>query len=452
MSITSFLSIARSALLTHQRAMNVTAQNIANAQTPGYSRQRMMLVAEAPLLSGGHSYGRGVTEGGIQRSRDSFYDATFRRETGLFSHSDTLLGVLSQVEAALHEPSPDGLAASLDSLFNGFADLAADPTSPIARGAVVQAANNLTSQFHRLDSEISQAIQDAGVKMTHDVGEANRLAHVIGELNGQILAAGTGGAPDLQDQRDIAIDQLSNLVAVRVLPRNDGSLSVQSGNTLLVDGAQAQTIAMTAAPGGGFGMTVGGIAFDPQSGSLKALADATTTILPGIRAQLNTLAQSVVTEVNAIHRTGFTASGATNVDFFDPAGLSAGSIALSAAVAGSSGEIAAGGSAAPGDSSIALALAGIERNPVGSLGGATMRDFYVDLAGTVGSKVSDAQNNARTQQALVERADLYRSSVSGVSVDEEMTSLIAQQQAYTAAARMVSMADEMIKEVLGLLG
>ncbi|MEO8199981.1 MAG: flagellar hook-associated protein FlgK [Gemmatimonadota bacterium] len=452
MSITSFLSIARSALLTQQRAMNVTAQNIANAQTPGYSRQRMLLVAATPLLSGGHSFGRGVADGGIQRSRDSFYDATFRRETGLFSQSDTLLGVLTQVEAAVHEPSQDGLAASLDGLFNSFSELAADPTSPVARGAVVQAASSLVGQFHRLDSELTQATQDAGVKMTHDVGEANRLAQVIGKLNGQILAAGESGAPDLQDQRDVAIDQLSNLVAVRVLPRTDGSLSVQSGNTLLVDGAQVQSIGMTANPGGGFNLTAGGIAFDPQSGSLKALADTTTTILPGIRAQLNTLAQSLVTEVNAVHRTGFTASGATNVDFFDPAGVSAGNIQLSAAVAESSGEIAAGASSAPGDSAIALALGGLGRSPVGSLVGATMRDFYVDLAGTVGSSVSDAESNARSQQALTERADLYRSSISGVSVDEEMTSLIAQQQAYSAAARMVSIADQMIQEVLQMVG
>jgi flagellar hook-associated protein 1 FlgK len=162
-------------------------------------------------------------------------------------------------------------------------------------------------------------------------------------------------------------------------------------------------------------------------------------------------AGALVTEVNAIHRTGYTPGGATNTDFFDPAGTTAGTLALTAPIAASATNIAAGATNAPGDGSIALQIAGLAGTGVLSLAGKSLREFYVEIAAGVGLEVRNAMEDADTQQELVDYADLRRSSVSGVSVEEEMVALIAQQQAYSAAARLVRVADEMMQDLMNTI-
>ena len=454
MSLASLLSIARSALIAQQRAMSVTAHNVANAQTPGYSRQRLQLTAADPQLTPMGLVGRGVTEAGIQRVRDAFFDARYRSESGLLGDSATMGDFLGQVEAAVNEPSNDGLAASLDGLFGAFANLANNPASSTSRALVQQAGRRFVQQLHQLDATVRQVADGALTKMREQVGQANDLARRIGALNQQILSSGgpSGSAPDLQDQRDALVDQLSNLVGVRVLQRDDGTIGLVAGDTILVDGANVQTLAVQGLAGGGFGLTTaGGGTVDPKSGSLRALSELTTTTLPGIQQRLAALAQALVTTVNAIHRSGYTLAGATGTDFFDPAGLTAQSIALAPAVVASGDAIAAAGTAAPGDGTIAQQLAGLATAGAAALGGRSFRDFYIDLAGAIGADVSSAWQDVDAHQAMVDQADTMRASVSGVSVDEEMVALIGQQQAYSAAARIVKIADDMMKYVLEMI-
>jgi flagellar hook-associated protein 1 FlgK len=454
MSLASLLSIARSAMFAQQRAMSVTAHNVANAQTPGYSRQRIELSAAAPELTPIGPVGRGVTEVSIERVRNTFFDSRFRSESGLLGNSATMGDFLGQVEAAINEPSADGLAASLDGLFGSFANLANNPASSTSRSLVQQAGRRFVQQLNQLDATVHQVGDGALTQLREQVGQVNELAGRIAELNQQVLASGgaNGSSPDLQDQRDVLVDRLSSLVGVRVLDRNDGTIGLAAGDTMLVDGANSQALAVNALAGGGFSLiTVGGGAVDPKSGSLRALCELTTTTLPGIQAQLDTLARTLVTTVNAIHRSGFTLSGATNTDFFDPAGVTAGNIALAPGILASGDAIAAAGIAAPGDSTIAQQLAALATSGVAGLGGRSFRDFYIDLSGVVGSSVSSASQDASAHLAMVDQADTLRASVSGVSVDEEMVALISQQQAYTAAARIVNVANEMMQSVLEMI-
>lgn len=454
MSLASLLSIARSAMFAQQSAMSVTAHNVANAQTPGYSRQRIELSAATPQFTPQGPVGRGVTEVGIQRVRNTFFDTRYRSESGLLGNSATMGDFLGQVEAAINEPSADGLAASLDGLFGSFANLANNPASSTSRSLVQQAGRRFAQQLRQLDATVHQVADGAFTQMRDQVRQVNELTRQIGDLNGQVLASAgaNGSSPDLQDRRDLLVDQLSSLVGVRVLDRADGTIGVAAGDTMLVDGANSQTIAVNPLVGGGFSLiTTGGGAVDPKSGSLKALCELTTTTLPGIQAQLDTLARTLVTTVNAIHRSGFTLNGSTNTDFFDPTGVTAQTIALAPAVLASGDAIAAAGIAAPGDGTIAQQLAALSTTGVAALGGRSFREFYIELSGVVGSSVSGASQDASAHLAMVDQADTLRSSVSGVSVDEEMVALISQQQAYTAAARIVNVANEMMQSVLQMI-
>ena len=451
MSLVSLLGIARSALMTQSRAMNVTAHNVANAQTPGYSRQRLDVLAATPMWTALGTVGRGVTDAGINRARADFHDAATRRESGLLGHASTLHDLLGQVEGAFGEPSETGLGAALDALFGAFADLANDPSSPVGREMVRLAADRVVRQLRGLDDAVAQAATDALAQARGALADVNTLTAQIADLNVQIRAAG-GRAPDLEDQRGVLLDRLAELVAVRVVPHDDGTVTVLAGGRLVVDAGVSRELELQSAGGSiAVGAVGGGAPIDPGTGTLGGLLELLNQHLPDLRAELDTLAASLVTEVNALHRAGVTPAGATGTDFFDPAGVTAGTIALTAAVAADGGAIAAGATAAAGDGAIALQLAGLGSTGLASLGGGTLREQYVTLASSLGLAVRTADQQVTTHQALLDQAQARRESVRGVSVDEEMVDLIAQQQAYAAAAHLVQVADEMVQTLLEIV-
>lgn len=450
MSLSSLLSIARSALAVQQRSMEVTGHNVANANTPGYSRQSLDLRAALPLIMPHFAIGRGVEAGQVSRQRDTFYDAAYRRDNGQLGNSSTLNNFLGQVEGALDEPSDTGLSASMGSLFNSLSELANDPASHVNRGLVASAGTRVTQQMNSLAEQLHRIGLEAMDSLKAQVEQVNSYASQIATLNTKIVqSGGANGSTDLMDQRDVLVDKLSQCMDVRVLTRADGSIGVAAGNMVLVDGAQAAALAVTAV-GAGWGVAPsgGGSPIDPQSGSLKALTDLTQTKLPGIQAKLDQLAAALVTQFNGIHGSGFTPGGATSVPFFDPAGLTAGTIRLSSQILASSDNIAASGNGAPGNGDIATALARLATQGVVALGGSTFREHFTLTAASVGLDVNNSSQDMLSQQTLLDRDEAARTAVSGVNVDEEMISLIAAQQAYGAAARLVTVADQMMQQLL----
>jgi len=455
MSLTSLLSIARTALLTQQRAIDTTGHNIANASTEGYTRQRLNLTAEVPLQTGNGQVGRGVTADGIQRLRDGFLDQTYRRENGDLGRFSTLRDLLGQAEGIFGEPSDSGIGAGVDQLLSAFGDLANDPTSSSARSLVRQAGTNLARQFSQADTRMSAVTGEVRSRMEGAVQDINSITAQIADLNVQVRSAGAGfrESPDLKDKRDKLVDQLSGMVGVRVLQRNDGTVGIIAGDALLVDGGQATALEVRDDGTGRLAVGVAGSGgtVNPQSGSLAALVELAGKTLPDLRARLDGLVAGIVQEVNALHRAGRGLNGATGVDFFDPTGRTADSMALSPAVALDTDNIAAGQSGAPGDNLTALAIAGLRTTGVAAFGGSTIGGAFQRLVSEVAVAVQDATSRSEAQDVITTHADTLRQSMSGVSVDEELTTLIGQQNAYAAAARLVNVADEMVQELLAMV-
>ena len=454
MSLASLLSIARSALVTHQQALDTTSHNIANVNTPGYSRQRLGLTADEPLRTPWGGVGRGVTGEGIFGARDNFLDASFRRETGVQGHATTLGEMLGRVEEVFGEPSATGISASLDAFYDAFSDLSNDPSSVPARTLVQQTARALARRFHEADTQLVQLEGEVAQRLQAQVGEINSITTQLGELNRRIVADGgpLHSAPDLEDQRSILIDKLATMGGVRVLDRNDGSVGVLLGDTLLVDGAHAQTLEVRSIPAGGFGVAVAGniSTLNPGGGSLGALTELSTTKIPAVKSDLDRLVAAFVGQVNATHQTGFTTANVTGTNFFDPAGVTARTIALDAAIDANPAAIAAGATINPGDGAIALSIAGLRTATLGPLG-TSANEFYIGLVSGVAGQVQDATREGDAAAVLVGNAEARRASVSGVSLDEEMLTLITQQQAYTAATRIVQIADEMMDDLLNMI-
>ncbi len=451
MSLTSLLSIARTALMTSQRAMAVTSHNIANSETPGYSRQRLNIIAAMPLRDPHGTVGRGVTDTGVTRIRDQFSDTLYRRHASSLGQANTSTSLLSQIENAFAEPSDTGVSAALDAFFNAFNDLANNPDSATNRDMVQSTGDRLAGQIRRLDGDILQARTDALGQLQTQIDQVNTLTAQLSNLNAQVVASGAPGqdSPDMLDQRDAILDQLSTLLPIQVVQHQDGSIGVLGSGQLLVDGGGAHALELRPQSDGTYQIGIaGGDSLTPAGGSLAGELTVINTTVPRLRTSLDAWTQQLVQQVNSLHEGGYTAYAQFGVDFFDPAKVTASTISLTDAVLGDPNNIAAGGTAAPGDGSVALAIAGLATQQVAELGNATLRDYYTATAAGVGVDVANAENDVSIYQTLVDSADQQRQSVFGVNLDEEMTNLITQQEAYAAAAKLVSIADEMVQTLL----
>lgn len=443
MSFGALLNIARSALYTQQRAMALSAQNIANARTPGYTRQHLEIET-----AGAWS---GVTDR-IERDRDVFLDIAWRRESGTFGSASTTKYYLDQVEAAVNEPSDSGVSAALNDFFQSFGALADDPNNAVAREEVRGSARRFIHHLKLLAQSLDQSKDGALSQLEAQIDETNALGGQIAELNEKILAASRSGegSHELMDKRDQLLDQLSGLVTIQVESADDGTLTVMTGGVTLVTGDTSRGLELKNLGNGRYevGSRSAPEAVIPPGGSIQALASMVSTRLPDLRSRLDRLAAEVVTRVNELHRQGVDAKGRTGINFFDPNNLTAGTISLSGDVLGSADAIAAGRSGETGDNSLALDISALGQKGIPGLDNRSFGSYYAVFVAGVGRDVRESEQDQTAAEALLSNADTARSSVSGVSTEEEMVGLIAQQESYSAAARLVGVADSMVQEIL----
>jgi len=450
----------------NQVAIDVVSHNVANAATDGYSRQRADLIAASPLRTPQYNIGRGVEVADITRARDSLLDITYRDETSGASYSQRRGMLLGQVEALHGDLDSPGLSTALDQFWTSWSDLAADPSSPAARALVLQAGQELVSHFNRLSNGLDQISATADQRLRYDVDQANALSARIASLNQRIVAAEAGGltAGDLRDARDLAVDQLSKLASVQVVERSNGSIGVSLRGINVVDGNNATRLVVNTA-GATWGVrTESGTAVTNVGGSIGATIDVLNADIGQVRSGLDAIAQQLAIAVNTVHQTGMNAAGQTGIlffdDFGDPTTITARNLTLSADVLADSNAIAAGTPATDpvsgnpvygaGRNDVAIALSQLREAPQAALGNESIGGSYASSIARIGVAVHAANDNESVHVALAGQADIARSSVSGVNIDEEMVNLIRFQNAYSAAARLVTTADEMLQTILDM--
>ena len=458
MTIPSYMGLqtALSGLEAAQAAIDTTGQNIANASTPGYSRQTVNMTERSaltiPALSSvtgnGAQFGTGVDITSITRIRDQFLDSQYRAQNSTENGQNTSSTILSQVQAGLNEPSADGLSGALNQFFTDWNTLAAHPTDQGAQQAVMgdgagvaDQLNTLSGQLGTLESQVSSQYNTLTDPST---GAVANDANEIAQLNGQIAQAQAGGidANSLEDQRDNVIDDLSQYSNVNVTTQSNGMVNVSFGNaalaaqngttdaTPLVNGTSVDlTDNVTDSNLNGAGGTLGSLLglYDSTAGTGK-IADYSTT--------LDGIANDLVTTVNGAIA-GADASGPSATPFFDPSGTTAATIAVNPS-------LSSNGTTPPYTADEAGAVAG--------LSGGTADQAYKAFVTQIGSDVQSAQNAQQTSQSLLTAIGNQRQSISGVSLDEEMTNLIQYQQAYQASARVMSTINDTISTLLSMVG
>lgn len=328
-------SIGVSGLLATQRALATTSHNIANANTPGFSRQRTELAAQLPEFSGNGFIGTGVSVATVRRAYDSFLTEQVQSNTSEHAQLETFHALAAQVDHLLADPAV-GLSPPLQQFFNSVQEMADDPSAPAPRQALLAEGEVLASRFHLLDGRLSDLDDSINTQLQDTVAEVNTLASSIAGLNQRILEVHgqTSGQPanDLLDQRDQLIGELAQKVAVTAFPQADGMVNVVIGNgQSLVVGNQSSTLTTMANPYDNSRLEIGYTAGDNTlsisnhmaGGELGALLTFRDQVLEPSRNALGQLAIGFSQTVNVRHQVGMDLNGELGRNFFAPVDSSA---------------------------------------------------------------------------------------------------------------------------------
>ncbi|HLA27710.1 MAG TPA: flagellar hook-associated protein FlgK [Syntrophales bacterium] len=459
MSINGILNTATNSLLTYQLAIDLAGSNIANVNTPGYSRQRPVIQSVYSVDLGSNRAQVDVNVAKIERIYDEYLENQVVKQAQALGYGEAKSDFMGRIEGIVGEGT-GGPSDLLNKFWNAWGELSANPQGQAARNSLLAAAENLTSTFRRIDSDLTQVVGDAGDQINGMVAEINNYLSEIADLNSKITsyANDRGEANIHKDNRMELLKKLSGLLDINYLEDGIGAINVflADGRSLIsndkvrplaveMNGANAVSDIVYA---DNTSESLKSAIVKGKGGKLAALLELGDTIVPGYREKLDAFAATLTSEVNAIHRLGYDAYGNAGGDFFVPA-TDAGSFSVSDAVVSDINKIAISATL-NGDGENARIIGAIRDELVMSGGSATLNDYYSSLVGQIGRDVADAKSNMEYRTSVMKQLTDRRESVSGVSLDEEMMELIKYQMAYNAAGKLVSTVNEMLTTLMQL--
>jgi len=458
-SLNANLEIAKRAMQTHQLAMSVLGTNIANVNTPGYSRRRAAIRECREVDTGTGFVGAGAEVVDIRRVRDSLLDSLYRRHQSRVGEWSGVEDYLGKVETLMNEPGAGGLSETMGEFWAAWEDLANEPESQAVRSQLRLRAEALCETFHRLESHLRGLQANISGEVASLVDNVNRLGERLAEVNRMVQEGEVGGheASGLRDERDRLLDELSDIANVEVEEATDGSLVIMLGSQVLVQGGTSRGIEYATDPGGRssscrFVWEGTDHEVQVESGLLRGYLRVRDEHIEGYIANLDQLAATIVSQVNAAHSAGYGLDGSTGLDFFDPDRVTAADIGVDAAIQSSLDAIAASAGSLQGDGQNALAVAGL-RSVMTMAGASTTFDgYYGSLVGQIGIDSRESSSFREAEEVLVLDIESQRMATSGVSLDEEMAYLISYQHAYEAMVRVTQIVDEMMATLIGAMG
>jgi flagellar hook-associated protein 1 len=493
-------------LLTAQTGINTVNHNISNANTPGYTRQRVdqktMFPFESPRPNGSlaslQQMGQGVFVQAITRVTDGFLDGQIRTENARNEFLTLKENVLSQIESVLGEPSDTGLQASMQTFFNAAQDLSLHPESMASRTVYIRAAEDMVNVFQ----DKAQQLQDlrttyvgepgnatsvANSQLNRTTGEANQLLQQVADLNMQIvMVTGTGGQPnDLLDARDQALKSLNAIMDITVSISNSQqaniSVNTPGGPVALVQGNRLNdTLRVVANPGPSptpadvpalVQLTTNGSSLNTQitTGKLGALLQAGgntagSVSIQQVLQQVNTLFNTVAGQINTLQTTGRDLNGnlATTEPIFNLAtgtslpvfrySINTNLITNPRLIAAANNDsTTATGFAGVSDGRNATAIAQIKQQTFAALGNAQPLEYWNQTVATTGSAVNQAKKQGDFQQNVLDSLEGQRSEFAGVNIDEEMIDLLKYQRAFEASAKTFKAYDDIMQSILNIM-
>jgi flagellar hook-associated protein 1 FlgK len=439
-SLSGSLSTALQSLMADTGALQITNNNIANANTPGYSREVPEFQEVPPAPNATLSIGGGVVLEGFQSVRDELVNSQIQQETASQSAANAQLSSLQQIQPTFTTSTED-IGTEMSALFSSISTLSTSPTSSADRQAVLTAGSNLADAFNTASNVLSAQQAALNQPVTGDVSQINQLSQQIAALNPQVTTLTQTGQDggSLEDQRDELLQNLSALTTVSITQTAEGPTVTTGNGTPLVVGNESFALSTTT---GSDGMQHvldsqgNDITASLTGGDLGGSIQTRDQTIPGLSNQLDTLANQFATAFNAAQAKGYDQNGAAGTNFFTvPATVSGSAAAISVALTDPA-KIAASSDGVPGSNGNLANLSAVQTATLPS--GATPAAAYSDLVYQVGSITENANAESNATAASLLQLNNQLNSVSGVSVDEEAANLITYQTAYQAAARVVT--------------
>ncbi|MBP7844514.1 MAG: flagellar hook-associated protein FlgK [Proteobacteria bacterium] len=470
MSINQIFDQSKASLGANQKALAVTSHNISNANTEGYSRQRVEMEARAPYGLGKVRVGNGVNVNAVTRASSTFVARRLEALNSQVGKSENYSGVLHQIEDIFVDDAEKGLNKSFSDFFNDVRNLSSQPNSTAMRAGVVESAKTLSTKFRSIQGSLDGIRNDIDGRITVTVDKINSLSQRIADLNRQIqtIEGSQGIANDEKDMRDLNLKELSTLVDINVMENDNGSITVSSGRMGdLVSGVDAYKVSAVrnTTPGGYFdgamqvalksstGESVTVVSDFVKGGELGAYLKARDETLAGVAKNLDSLAFNFSKQVNDLHQGGFTLNGQQGGNIFDVGGdekRAASKIAVTDELMRSPGMLAAGMTRnAPGDNRALLKLADLENSKVLN-GESSFADFAGQMIAKIGIESRGAEETLQNQKGILTQIENLREQESGVSLDEEALNMVRFQKAFDASAKVIQVADSMLETVLNL--
>jgi flagellar hook-associated protein 1 len=479
--ISLVLNIAKKALQTQQIAMEVMSHNVANVNTPGYTRQSPVIETESPYNQGLLKIGMGVRVESVTQAVDNYTTRSIHQNISDLKEYETKTSVLSQLETIFNEATDQGLSQMMNDFWSAWQDLANNPGGMAERTALLEKSESLCSYFHTMSNDLNQIANNLNTSLGTALQDVNQISEKIAALNDKIVAAESSGTPanDLRDERTNLLKELSGYIGNVYLEDENGSVTVMTTDgTALVSGNHHWELTQV-----GNNIYWNNIPKDISKnltgGKIGGWLDLRDEVVPQYLANLDEIAGTLIQEVNTLHLTGYTLAGETNKYFFrnfqttpntpntTDYGGAAAYITLSDDVKGIPANIAAGGqSGDPGDNENVLNIVGIQNDAsiqirkwtyddrgasqTSALQTETIDEYYQVLTGDLGILSEDFSRKQDFTQSLVSHLEELRDSVSGVNIDEEMIELLKIQRAHQAASKIVSAADDLLKSILDM--
>lgn len=462
--INDILNIARSGVLVSQTGLRTTGQNVSNVNTPGYSRQTLSV----ETLGGGSSPGMGVAVAGLRRTHDDFLEKQVNLQRGSYQFLAGRQLVADQLDGVFSEIDGTGINTAMANFFNAFKQVSVNTGDQAARQDVLSKANSLADRINNAANTLDDQKKSLSADIKSQAESGDKLLKQLASLNEKIASyadpTGRSEPSELLDKRDEVVRQLAEMLPISTFSDNSGNINVSLSNQVLVEGAQAGSINYVPSQYGG--VSIGSVAGntkditdelaqnDDGRGKLAGMLNEREKGISALQDKLDQLAYTLTASVNSLHQTGYGTDGVNGRNFFAPLTTVAGaakSFGLSGDMDGHPERIGAAATAATakGDNSIALAISDLAKNTT-TMGTTSFADYYANALSDVSGRISTLNDNASVSGSLVEQAEAYKASVSGVSIDEEMVQLIQYQRAFQASAKMVTTVDSMLETIINM--
>jgi flagellar hook-associated protein 1 FlgK len=440
--------------------MNVTGSNIANVNTPGYSRLRPVFGAIGVFNAATDQQQIGVKVISIDRLYSKYLDAEMVQQEQYNAYSQSQLDVLNRAEVVFNESTGGGINDLLSQFWGAWSQLSANPSSNTERDSLVSASQSLAAMFRQKANELISIQRDTNTEISDAVTQLNGYLSQMADYNNKIvqIEISGGSAADLRDKRTELLRNISQIVDVNYYEEANGQLNVYISNgRSLVEGENVWNLYAKENPDNA---TYYDIVFadatnevindDLHGGKIAGLLDVRDTKVAGYLDKLNSMASTIITRVNTLHNSGYDLNGNVGGNFFSTASLHAArDIQVDPSIVADVRKIAAAVTV-NSDGENAGSIAAIKDDAYAMVSSMTFDNFYEALTSLVGQDVVDAKNNVDHQTSVINQVENQRQAVSGVSLDEEMLNIIKYQAAYNAAGRLCATVNAMMSNLINL--